>query len=260
MSTPIKIICTDFDGTVFAEFESRPIPNCLVQLIRDLRLDGAKWIINTGRDLSSLMEALARSHIPEQPDYLVIVEREIHIHTGSSYRSHKDWNEACVHDHNHLYRQVRPEVPGLTAWISSRFAATVYEDAFSPLCLIAESAPEADAIHEFLTDFARQIPSLSVVRNDVYMRFSHSAYNKGSALTEIAEMLRVDPGEVFVAGDHLNDLPMLERKRARWLVAPANAVPQVRAAVREQAGYISNASYGRGVTEGLRWCLRAAGR
>jgi len=259
MSTPIKIICTDFDGTVFAEFEPRPIPDCLVQLIRDLRLRGAKWIINTGRDLSSLMEALARSHISEQPDYLVIVEREIHIHTGSTYRSHQTWNDACVHDHNHLYRQVRPEVPGLTAWISRRFAATFYEDDFSPLCLIAESAPEADAIHDFLRDFARQIPSLSVVRNDVYMRFSHSAYNKGSALTEIAEMLGIVPGEIFVAGDHLNDLPMLERKRAHWLVAPANAVSAVRSVVREQAGFVSNASFGEGVTEGLRWCLREAG-
>ncbi len=259
MSTPIQIICTDFDGTVFAEFEHQPIPDCLVGLIDELQQRGAKWVINTGRDLSSLMEALARSHIPIQPDYLVLVEREIHVHTGSAYRSHHPWNDACVRDHNHLYRQVRPEIPGLTSWITRQFGATVYEDAFSPLCLIAESAAEADAIHKFLEEFAHQIPSLSVVRNDVYMRFCHSAYNKGTALTEIAELLGVTPAGIFVAGDHLNDLPMLRRQRAHWLAAPANAVPQVRSVVMEQRGFLSAEPCGLGVTEGLRWCLGELG-
>jgi hypothetical protein len=259
MNTPIQIICTDFDGTVFAEFEHQPIPECLVRLIQDLQSAGAKWVINTGRDLSSLMEALARSHIPIQPDYLVLVEREIHIHTGSAYRSHQEWNEACVRDHNHLYHQVRPEIPGLAAWITRQFTATIYEDIFSPLCLIAETVPEADAIHDFLNEFARQIPSLSVVRNDVYMRFCHSAYNKGTALTEIAELLQLKPEAVFAAGDHLNDLPMLRRQRAHWLAAPANAVPQVREQVHEQQGFLSGKPCGLGVAEGLHWCLKQAG-
>ena len=33
---------------------------------------GAKWVINTGRDMASLMEALARSRISIQPDFKVI--------------------------------------------------------------------------------------------------------------------------------------------------------------------------------------------
>ena len=48
MPLPIKLISTDFDGTLFAEFENPPIPEALQQLIGDLQAQGAKWAINTG--------------------------------------------------------------------------------------------------------------------------------------------------------------------------------------------------------------------
>ena len=85
MSTPIQLISTDFDGTLFAEFERPPIPRELLQLIGDLQRQGATWVNNTGREMSSLMESLARADIPLQPDYLVLVEREIHARQKSRF-------------------------------------------------------------------------------------------------------------------------------------------------------------------------------
>jgi ribosome-binding factor A len=35
------------------------------------------------------------------------------------------------------------------------------------------------------------VPSLTVVRNDIYARFCHVAYNKGSALAEIARRINL---------------------------------------------------------------------
>ena len=61
MNSPIKLLSTDFDGTLFAEFENPPIPMELQELIGRLQAGGAKWAINTGRDMSSLMEALGAS-------------------------------------------------------------------------------------------------------------------------------------------------------------------------------------------------------
>lgn len=258
MSIPIQVICTDFDGTVFAEFESRPIPDCLVEQIATLQAQGVKWIINTGRDLSGLLEALGRSHISIQPDYLVLVEREIYVHDGSAYRGLSHWNEACQADHDRLFRKVRREVPRLSEWVEHNCRATLYEDAFSPLCLIAESNADADRSHAFLEEFASQIPCLSVMRNDVYMRFCHSSYHKGTALSEICGILGVPATATFAAGDHFNDLPMLQRRRAGWLAAPANAVPAVQELIREQGGYLSPRMAGEGVADALQWCLRTA--
>jgi len=255
MSLPIKLISTDFDGTLFAEFENPPIPDRLVTLVGDLQSRGTKWVINTGRDMSSLMEALARSQIRIQPDFLVLVEREIFQHDGVRYAPVTEWNAACARDHAALFAQVRPEVASLMDWVNARFHATVYEDVYSPFCLIAGNNGEADLIHARLNEFCTRFPQLTVVRNDVYARFSHSAYNKGSALANLSRMLGLTPTEVFAAGDHWNDLPMLKSEFATWLAAPQNAVPEVKEAVARQRGFVSQLTCGNGVAEGLEYHL-----
>jgi len=255
MCSPIKLISTDFDGTLFAEFESPPIPQNLQQLIRELQAGGAKWIINTGRDMSSLMEALGRAGISIEPDYLVLVEREIHLHKDSQYLGLEDWNSACSRSHAELFARVQTDLPRIIAWINARFHARIYEDAYSPFCLIAGNNGDADAIHDYLTEYSRSIPHLAVVRNDVYARFSHQAYNKGTALAELTRRLGFTAEHVFAAGDHLNDLPMLSRLHARWLAAPGNAVEAIKETVRQQHGYVSELSHGNGVADAIKHYL-----
>jgi hypothetical protein len=259
MTLPIKLISTDFDGTIFAEFENPPIPEVLQELIRKLQRAGAKWAINTGRDMSSLMEALARARISIQPDFLVLVEREIHVHDGVRYAGLEPWNTRCTRSHEELFARVRPDVPRLTDWVNSRFNATVYEDAYSPFCWIAADNRDADLIHEHLETYCRGIPHLTVVRNDVYARFSHEAFNKGTALGELARQVGVRAGQVLAVGDHLNDLPMLTRTYARWLAAPQNAVPSVKIAVTKQNGYVSKLANGQGVAEAIVFHLQKRG-
>jgi HAD superfamily hydrolase (TIGR01484 family) len=259
MILPIQLISTDFDGTLFAEFEYPAIPPILLDLIGKLQARGAKWTINTGRDMSSLMEALARAHTTIKPDYLVLVEREIHIHHDSRYVPLADWNTECQRAHEELFRQVRRDLPRLTSWVSSRFNATVYEDAYSPFCLLATNNEEADEIHAYMKEYCAEVPHLQVVRNDVYARFAHDRYNKGTALAEIARRLEILPEHTFAAGDHLNDLPMLDTRYARFLAAPSNAVPSVKDAVRNQGGFVSELPHGHGVAQALDLYWKEAG-
>jgi HAD superfamily hydrolase (TIGR01484 family) len=255
MELPIKLISTDFDGTLFAEFESPPIPLEVQELIGGLQSRGAKWVINTGRDMSSLMESLARAETIIEPDYLVLVEREIFCHRDSQYLPLVEWNHACTAAHEKLFAQVHADLPEIVNWISARFHARLYSDAWSPFCLIAGNNGDADAIHDHLEKYAQTIPGLTVVRNDVYARFSHEAYNKGSALAELTRRLGLSREEVFAAGDHLNDLPMLLPKFASFLAAPANAVEPVKCALREHGGFVSELPHGYGVAEALRHYL-----
>src|SRR6266853_2032607 len=117
MLSPIQFISTDFDGTLHAEFEDPPVPRDLQELIGELQRQGAKCAINTGRDLSSVMEGIARARLSIRPD-----------------------------------------------------------------CLVAANNEDADAIQAFLEDYLQSMPELAFVRNGVYARFSHTAYNKGTAL------------------------------------------------------------------------------
>jgi len=166
-----------------------------------------------------------------------------------------EWNAACGRDHAALFARIHSEIPEIVAWINARFHARIYEDAYSPFCLIAGNNGEADVIHEYLNEYAARVPHLSVVRNDVYARFCHEAYNKGTALAELTRQLQLTAGEVFAAGDHLNDLPMLSRRYARYVAAPSNAVEVVKAAVKREGGYISEASHGVGVASAIKYYL-----
>jgi len=256
---PIQLISTDFDGTLFAEFENPPVPDRLQELIASLQSQGAKWVINTGRDMSSLMETLGRGHLWVEPDYLVLVEREIHLLQDSQYVGLEEWNQACTAAHAEVFAQVLPQLPEAIAWIKSRFRVHIYEDAFSPFCLIASNNGDADIIHEYLDDFCSRVPGLVLVRNDIYARFSHQAFNKGSALSEIARRIGVPRERVFAIGDHLNDISMLTREHAGYVAAPANAIPLVKTRVTQQAGFVSRFGHGAGVAEALEHILSGKG-
>lgn len=259
MPLSIQLLSTDFDGTLYAEFEKPPIPPAVQELIGDLQARGAKWVINTGRDMSSLMESLGRAGVAIEPDYLVLVEREIHCLNDSQYVGLEEWNVACTRTHAELFAGVVGDLPRLVKWVQQRFHARIYEDPYSPLCLVAGNNGDMDAIHTYLDDYCRSVPHLTVVRNDVYARFSHANYNKGTALGEVTRRLGVAPDRVFAIGDHLNDLPMLSRQYAGLLAAPANAVAPVRAAVLAGGGYVSPRGHGHGVADAIKFYL-AAGR
>src|SRR5277367_6301994 len=130
----IKLISTDFDGTLFAEFEDPPVPLALQNLIARLQGQGAKWVINTGRDLSSLMESLGRARLLVKPDFLVLVEREIYSHVDSQYVEDAVWNRECSRAHAELFRLVEADVPRLRAWVEKRSNGIFYADAYSPFC------------------------------------------------------------------------------------------------------------------------------
>lgn len=259
MKPPIKIISTDFDGTLHTDFEHPPVPHELQTLIGALQERGVRWVINTGRDLTSLMETMTKAGLSIRPDFVVVVEREIYELKESNYESVTDWNHKCSQMHAELFTKVRPHMPRISEWVNSRYRATVYEDPYSPFCLIAEKTRDAEEIHEYLEVFCRDLGDLVVVRNDIYARFSHRAFNKGTALAEIARRLMVKPEETVACGDHLNDLPMLSREFAHWLVAPVNAINLVKETVLRQNGIVSDKHCGHGVAHGLATILAKTG-
>ena len=253
---PIKLISTDFDGTLHAEHEDPPVPDDLQELIASLQLRGAKWVINTGRDLGSLMETLGRAHLRIKPDFVVVVEREIYCHRETRFVDHADWNDRCRAVHAELFQRIAADVPRLAEWVNQRNRATVYADPYSPFCIIADTNDEMDAIQQMMEAYSTEVPGLTVVRNDVYSRFSHEEFNKGTALAELGRLLGFTPAEIFAAGDHYNDIPMLSGVYAKCIVCPDNAIAPIKELVRKQNGYVSQQPWGHGVARGLEHYLQ----
>ena len=258
MKTNLKLLSTDFDGTLHSDYELPAVPKALQERIGELQAAGVAWCINTGRDLTGLMEGLARARLSVRPDYLVTVEREIYIHQDHEYLSHREWNERCAAEQEELFERVRSSLPKLVAQINEQFDADIYEDAYSPFCLIARDNDQCDAIQTQTEKFLADWDDLDFVRNDIYARLSHTAYNKGSALEEVARLAGVDHNQTLAAGDHLNDLPMLDPSRARWLTTQHNAIGQVKTHVQNHGGFVSEHPCGRGLLEGIEWALMEA--
>ena len=125
------------------------------------------------RDMPGLMESLATARLRVQPDYLVLVEREIHCLAGDRYVGLAEWNDGCRRAHEQLFVRVRQDIPRLSSWVNARYNASVYEDAYSPFCLTALSDTDAEEIHQYMEDNCREVPNLMVMRNNVYARFCH---------------------------------------------------------------------------------------
>lgn len=248
----LRLICTDFDGTIHSDLDSPTIAHEFQELIADFQRQGVKWVVNTGRGMSDLLQEMKRSCLTVAPDYLVVVEREIYVRTDDCFESHARWNDRCTRTHKNLFDRMRADVSGWCAWVSRNFVAEVYEDEWSPFCLIAANAADAAAIVRQLEDWCRPWPELVVISNHVYARLSHVDYHKGSALREVASLCGATPATTFIAGDHLNDLSMLTRDCAHWLVAPENAVPDVKSAVRQAGGWVIEGRASRAVVAGLR--------
>src|SRR5262245_51463753 len=111
MAYPFRILSTDFDGTIHADHEDPPVSKRLQEMLAEMPSHGVTWVINTGRDLSSLMETLGRAQIGIWPDYVVTVEREIYCREDSQYIGVEEWNNRCTVAHQELFSRVRLDLP-----------------------------------------------------------------------------------------------------------------------------------------------------
>jgi hydroxymethylpyrimidine pyrophosphatase-like HAD family hydrolase len=65
--------------------------------------------------------------------------------------------------------------------------------------------------------------------------------------------LEIPREQIFAAGDHHNDISMLDGRFAACSACPANAIPEVKAAVEAAGGYVASKYHGAGVHEALRF-------
>src|SRR5438876_7721631 len=104
-----------------------------------------------------------------------------------------------------------------------------------------------DLVTEFIEQARARHPKLDYQRNTVYLRFCHTDYHKGAALAELARLIEVPRENIFAAGDHHNDVSMLDGKVAAMPACPANAISEVKETVANAGGYVADREHGAGV-------------
>jgi hydroxymethylpyrimidine pyrophosphatase-like HAD family hydrolase len=209
------------------------------------------WVVATGRSWESLREVLAQHQSPALPEWIVTVEREIHQLKRGEAHSLEDWNRTCAEVHESLFGRHGAILEQIQREVALDEEVTVVPDV-GAIGLIAGSQESIDRTHQKVSRILKDRPEITTVRNGPYFRFAHSNYHKGSCLAQIQRLLDLPPESTFIAGDNLNDLPMLRREFGHYLACPSNSVPEVIQAVRDQKGYVASSEAGTGIAEALR--------
>ena len=246
-----KLVCTDFDGTLAGENPDEPLaPEFFRWLSTSRKVSEVSWVVATGRSWESLREALLTHEAPVMPDWIVTVEREIHQVKEGQAHSLETWNKCCTETHQALFGRHGALLERIEREIGSTDEVTVIPDA-GAIGLIAGSKESIQRTDTLVNEIIREHPEISTVRNGPYFRFAHVDYHKGSCLAEIQKLLDLPSSSTFIAGDNLNDLPMLQRKFGHFLACPSNSVPEVITQVKKEGGYIASQEAGSGIAEAL---------
>lgn len=249
---PRFLLCFDFDGTLVLP-EADPIfhPG-LGQMIRQLRNQGAAWVVNTGRSLPQTLQGLAQYGLFMEPDYLIV--RECDIYRPGLFSRWKDfgpWNKRARRAHDRFVKEHAVFFDATKRFLAEHSEAELLHGEEGDLGIIATNNEEMDRICAWIDIQRAQQPDIGYQRNTIYLRFAHAAFSKGSALGELSRMLDLRADNVFAAGDNYNDLSMLHPQFAHKTACPSNALPPIKRHVLSHGGFVAERQASEGMMEAL---------
>jgi HAD superfamily hydrolase (TIGR01484 family) len=253
MDPKIRLLSTDFDGTLVCRTGEPFLDMACMERIRDLQNEGAVWAINTGRSVDLLESGLLDFSFPFRPDFILTSERDVFRpgSNGCKWEPFGDWNDRCAREHATLFTSAATVVNDVIDYVNQKTKARIIYELDGPAGLITTSEEEMDRVTEFINAAREAQPKFHYQRNSIYLRFCHIDYHKGAVLAELSRLLEIPREQVFAAGDNHNDISMLDGRFAALSSCPANAVAEVKEAVRQANGYVAKSPCGAGVHEAL---------
>jgi HAD superfamily hydrolase (TIGR01484 family) len=253
MASKIRLLSTDFDGTLVAHGSDPVLDRGCMECIEKLQEEDVFWAINTGRSVDLLESGLIDFEFPVHPDFILTSERDVFrpSSNGGRWEPFGDWNERVARDHAELFHSAKSVLAEVVDFVNQKTKARLLYHSAGLEGLVAESEEELDRVAEFIEQAREKQPKFHYQRNTVYLRFCHSDYHKGTALAELSRLLEIPREQIFAAGDHYNDISMLDGQFAKYPACPANAIAEVKEAVRSASGYVASKACGAGVHEAL---------
>jgi HAD superfamily hydrolase (TIGR01484 family) len=250
----MRLISTDFDGTLIEPGTEGRCSEAFAAALDEHAGRGGHWAVNTGRSLEHILYGLEHFRPPVSPDFLLTNERDVFRRgDGIGWVAHGTWNETCSSRHAELFQEadkifsfvheLAEEIPHFTL---------LYENDL-PSGLVTTTEEVMERVAGEIERATVHCPDFTFQRNTIYLRFCHRAYHKGSALEELCRLEGFPRDDVLAAGDHYNDLSMLDGKPAVMTACPANAIELVKEAVRASGGYVASLNWADGVAEAMRY-------
>jgi hydroxymethylpyrimidine pyrophosphatase-like HAD family hydrolase len=248
----IRLLSTDFDGTLIPMGSEEACPPRFSAALTEHHGRGGLWAINTGRSLDHAVDGLRLFRAPLEPHFLLTHEREIYRRTADGdWIPHGDWNSICRRRHADLFERALEIFAFIEQLAQETEGITVLYEEKVPAGLVTSCEEVMDFVVNEIRGQAERLPDFSFQRNSIYLRFCHVDYHKGSALGELCRLEQIPADAVFAAGDHFNDISMLDGSYAKMTACPANAIDPVKELVRCSHGYIAERCWADGIAEAV---------
>lgn len=251
----IRLLSTDFDGTLTGAYprSGRCVPS-LSHELEAVSKSGGIWAVNTGRSLESALDGIRELGAPIAPDYILTSERHVHKPDGrGGWHDYGEWNALCREHHDLLFRECGAFFGSIERLVS-RYEGVTFQESVDgvPGGLVSTSEEVLDELIRELESLPGRPEDFHYQRSNIYLRFCHRAYDKGSALAELSRLLDMPTSDILAIGDHQNDLAMLFGRVAAMVACPANAHASVKETVLAAGGHVSELEAGEGTAEGIR--------
>jgi len=249
----IRLLSTDFDGTLIGHEPDARTAASLGAALRELRERGAVWAVNTGRQLWFALEGLEHAHLPHDPEFVLTSEKDIfHRVEQGAWEAFGDWNARIEQRTADLFGRASHVLSAIEDMVAREDGIEVLYENDRLAGLMTADTATMDRTVEAIRAASAEVPDFSFNRNDVWMRFAHREIHKGSSLAELARLLGIPRSDVLAIGDHHNDIPMLDGTAAAMVACPDNAVAEVKRVVRDAGGYVSPHPWSEGVADAIR--------
>ena len=216
-----------------------------------MRLQGAAFVINSGRTVNELLQGINGYGVFIVPDYIIAQETELYRPNGlGQWVDLGNWNRRGRKIHAEFLRTHTRFFEWLNGELKKKTNAELVQDS-GQIGVVSSTEEEMAAICEAIRPFHSQFPEMGFHRNGVYMRFTHVGRNKGTSLAELARILEVPLPRIFAGGDNFNDLAMLHPAYAGAFACPSNAVPEIRLHVETMGGFAADYPASEGMLQAL---------
>ena len=252
--SPIRLLSTDFDGTLAGGSWGEKCAPTLYEEIDSVARMGGLWVVNTGRSLESALDGVSRLSAPVTPHYILTSERHIYKpHAKGGWHDYGDWNRICREQHDLLFSRSGQFFENLRSLASGYDGISILENLSGvPEGLVAENEGLLDRFILEMAAIAGKPVEFHYQRSNIYLRFCHLRYDKGSSLAELSRLLDMPTTGILAIGDHQNDISMLFGEVAAMVACPVNAHSSVKETVERAGGHVSALEAGEGTAEAIR--------
>lgn len=255
----------DFDGTALGGHTPyEQFPPEFAAFLDALHDRGIRWGTNSGWGVKGQRRVIESSPVKSRPLVLIgDTGREIGTLNNGTIEPDLDY-EAIIREEDRQFRERNREsvVHALRNIMHLDLIGTFGFD-FSGTNVFHFRCPEAqiraalDAVVP-LTDSGEYYLLDDEARGG-WVTLCPVHMNKGAPVLFLQKKLAVEPGEIILAGDESNDIPMMRPEVALHLVCPANAHGKIKEIVERHHGIVASKDFSWGVIEGVRTVVERLG-